>query len=104
MTRTDFEFLAQFENNYICALNHNYTRNIPSSDIDRMLQIYEKEKKVKYVLCKHCSSSILAFVKIIGKMYNEEKDRRNNVEINKKQNAKNTDSKPKEVKQGRKRK
>ena len=54
----------QFE----CAIKYNYTHSIPSDDLDRMLQIYEKERGKKYTLCKHCSVSVLQFLKIMAKL------------------------------------
>lgn len=74
MTQTDIKYLAEYENNFRTAINHNYTRNIPVKEIDKMLQIYERITRKKYVLCKHCSTSILNFIKVVGRMYFEAKE------------------------------
>lgn len=74
MTKEEFEFLTRFEKNYNTALNSNYTTAIWSNDLNTMLSIYKKYKG-NYTLCTHCTSSILAFVKKVGAMYFEEKNK-----------------------------
>lgn len=74
MTQEEFEFLSRFEKNYNTALNSNYTSAIWSADLNTMLAIYKKYKG-NYTLCMHCTSSILAFVKKVGLMYLDEKNK-----------------------------
>lgn len=66
MTKEDKEFLKRYKMQMECALKYNYTHSIPSNDLDRMLQIYEKERGKKYTLCKHCTVSVLQFLKIMA--------------------------------------
>lgn len=70
--KQDRETLQKYETNFRTALMHNYTRNIPSRELDALLNIYERSTSKKYVLCKHCSTSILNFIKVLGRMYNED--------------------------------
>lgn len=81
MTKEDLEFLAQFENNFKCALTANYTRNIPEIHLRRMKEIYDTEKNVNYHLCTHCTSSILRFIKDVGRLYNKIKEEENGREL-----------------------
>lgn len=69
MTKEDIEFLNRYKMQMECAVKYNYTHSIPSNDLDRMLQIYEKERGKKYNLCKHCTVSVLAFLKIMAEIY-----------------------------------
>ena len=66
----DLNYLRRFENNFYTAINANYTRMIPSRELDKMLEIYVNETNNKFPLCKHCTSSILSFLKSLGKIYN----------------------------------
>lgn len=76
ITKEEMDFLSRYENNFICALRADYTRAIPNVHLKRMVEIYEREKGInKYNICYHCSSSILRFVKAIGVLYNENKEK-----------------------------
>ena len=65
----DYNILKKYEQNFNTAIYHNYTRNIPIKELDILLGVYERNTNRKYNLCKHCTSSILAFIKVIGNMY-----------------------------------
>lgn len=69
MTQEDIKYLEAYEQHFKTAINSNYTRNVVSSALDRMLEIYQKETGTSYRLCKSCTSSILNFLKQIGKLY-----------------------------------
>lgn len=69
MTQEDIKYLEAYEQNFTTAINSNYSRNIVSSALDRMLEIYQKETGTSYRLCKSCTSSVLSFLKQIGKLY-----------------------------------
>lgn len=69
MTQEDIKYLEAYEQHFKTAINSNYTRNVVSSALDRMLEIYQKETGTPYRLCKSCTSSILNFLKQIGKLY-----------------------------------
>ena len=69
MTQEDIKYLEAYEQNFTTAINSNYSRNIVSSALDRMLEIYQRETGTSYRLCKSCTSSVLSFLKQIGKLY-----------------------------------
>lgn len=69
MTQEDIKYLEAYEQNFTTAINSNYSRNIVSSALDRMLEIYQRETGTSYRLCKSCTSSVLNFLKQIGKLY-----------------------------------
>lgn len=69
MNIEDIKWLKSFETNFRTAINSNYSRNILESQLRKMVDIYEKETGKKYTLCYHCSTSILYFLKDIGKIY-----------------------------------
>lgn len=69
MTQEEIVFLKEYEPNFTTAINSNYSRNIVKSKLLKMLDIYKRETGRDYNLCTHCSTSILAFLKLIGKVY-----------------------------------
>lgn len=73
INKTDMKWLSQFESNFNTAIKSNYTRNILESQLRKMVEIYQLETGKQYRLCVHCTSSVLAFLKLIGKMYLDQK-------------------------------
>lgn len=73
ISKEDMEWLSQFETNFRTAINSSYSRNITSSQANRMKEIYEVSTGRKYSLCVHCSSNVLSFLKVIGKLYLDQK-------------------------------
>lgn len=69
MTQEDLKYLKQFEPNFKTAIKSNYTRNIVKSNLENMLNIYQKETGTKYNLCYHCPTSVLKFIQTVGKFY-----------------------------------
>lgn len=69
MTIEDLEFLKKYESNFLTAINAGYSRNIPKNDLEKMVEIYSREKNIRYRLCYHCSSTVLSFIKELGSMY-----------------------------------
>ena len=69
MTQEDLNFLKEYESNFTTAIKSDYTRTIVKPKLEKMLGIYEKETGKRYNLCTHCSISVLAFLKVVGKMY-----------------------------------
>lgn len=88
MTKEDLQLLSEYETNFKTAINSNYTRNIVKSKIEKMLEIYKRETGENYILCTHCSSSVLTFLKKIGKLYFEkvQEGNENNLNINELEN------------------
>lgn len=89
MLKEDIEFLREYENNFNTAINNNYSRNIVKSKLLRMLDIYKRETGRDYNLCTHCSTSVLSFLKLIGRVYFDMVQKGNEpiLEINKLPNA-----------------
>lgn len=71
MTQEEIKFLQQYESNFNTAIKSNYSRNIVKRDLLKMYDIYKKETGRDYNLCTHCNTSIIAFLKLIGKVYFE---------------------------------
>lgn len=69
MTIEEVDFLKQFETNFNTAIKSDYTRNIVKKDLLKMLDIYKRETGRDYNLCTHCNTSILSFLKLLGKVY-----------------------------------
>ena len=84
MTQEELKFLSEYESNFKTAINSNYTRNVMKSALTKMVDIYQRETGKSYNLCPHCPTSVLAFLKVVGKMYFEIVQRGNepNVIIN----------------------
>lgn len=74
MTEKQFEYLKRFESNFITSINHNYSTNVQSSDLDKMIKIYEEVTGSKVYMCKYCTSDVLNFLKRIGKLYFDKKE------------------------------
>lgn len=82
MTKEDLKYLSQFETNFNTAIKSNYSRNVLESQLRKMVEIYEKVTGNKYPLCYHCSSSVLGFLKDMGKIYLDHKGKEPEVNIN----------------------
>ena len=90
-TKRELEYLKEFENNFNTAINHQYTRNIASKQLDELISIYKRvTDNPNFKICKHCSSNILSFIKMLGKMYFEQIEIK---ETNKVKNGKTRKSK-----------
>lgn len=70
-TQEDIQYLSKFESNFNTAIKANYTRNIPKKDVEKMVEIYNRVNGKALKLCTYCSSSVLSFLKDIGKEYFE---------------------------------
>lgn len=93
MTKEDYEVVSKYSNHIYTATKHNYTRNIPSSELDILLDIYKRTTNQNYRLCKHCSTSIMNFIKELGKVYYRAKE---TYEITEKENTKKNGKRKKE--------
>ena len=81
MTKEDLEYLKQFENNFNTAINSDYTRNIVKSDLLKINEIYKRETGKTFNLCTHCKSSILSFLRIVGRVYFDIVQKGNELEL-----------------------
>lgn len=73
ISKEDMEWLSKFETNFKTAIDLNYSRNILESHIRKMMEIYESATGKQYRLCVHCTSNVLNFLKVIGKLYLDQK-------------------------------
>lgn len=87
MTVEEIEFLKQYEHNFKTAIESNYSRNVVPSALKKMLDIYQRETGKKYSLCTHCPTSILGFLKVMGKVYRDQKGNEPILNINDLQNT-----------------
>lgn len=79
-SKKDREYIGQYEENLHTAYYADWSRNIPQSKLEKLLEIYKKIAP-DYRMCMHCSSSVLRFLKeLAGKYYadiNEIKNKKN---------------------------
>lgn len=68
MSREEYEYLKGFERNFRTAIEGNYSRNIVESSLKKMLEIYNRTYP-KYTVCLRCGSSVVGFLKDVGKLY-----------------------------------
>lgn len=80
-TEDELKYLREFETNFTSAIKANYTRNIPRKDIEKMVDIYNRVNDSNIRICSYCSSSILSFLKDIGKIYYDEVQKGNEPEL-----------------------
>ena len=99
MTQEQLNILSKYESNFKTALEHNYTKNIPSRELDVLQKIYEEHINNTYHFCKHCATSILNFMKRLGKAYENEI-----IKIEKQEEENENTRQSQQIKQGRKRK
>ena len=76
MTDEQFAALSAYEHNFETALKVNYTRYPGVSAIDTMFRIYRELTGSRIYLNRSCSVCVLNLVKNVGKLYNAEKERR----------------------------
>ena len=76
MTDEQFNILAQYEHNYETALKANYSRYPGREGVDQMFNTYRDITGSRNNINRSCSVCILNLVKKVGKLYFEEKTRR----------------------------
>jgi hypothetical protein len=79
MTEEQYEFLKQFENNFITSINFDYSINIQQKNLLKIKEIYEQIIGSKYIMCTHCTTDVLNLLKKIGKKYFEYKNKEQEV-------------------------
>jgi len=80
MTDEQFNALAPFEHNYETALKANYSRYPGRAAIDTMFAIFREITGSRININRSCSTCVLNLVKSVGKLYFEEKERRQKAE------------------------
>lgn len=71
LTQEDIKILSKYENNFRTAINANYTRNIPTKELEVLAEIYNRVSGNTSKICLNCSTQVLALVTKLGKLYNE---------------------------------
>lgn len=79
LTDNELNILNKYEDRMRTAVYSDYARNCVSSDLDRLLEIYNKVKGINSRLNKSCSSCQLTFLKQIGRWWFEYKENLNKV-------------------------
>lgn len=72
LTKEEINILSKYESNFRTAINANYTRNIPTKELEQLAEIYKRVTGSNNKICLHCSTQILALVTKLGKLYNEQ--------------------------------
>lgn len=81
LSKKELEILDKYESNFKTALRSNYTRNIPSAELDILINIYKRvtPNSESFKVCKYCSSAVLSFIQCLGKIYYKNKSRQKKI-------------------------
>ena len=68
LSKKEIEILDAYESNFITAIRSKYTRNIPSRELDILVNIYKRvtPNSDNFNLCKTCSTAVLSFIQKLG--------------------------------------
>lgn len=94
MTDEQFNTLAQFEPNFKTALECNYSRYPGQAGVDTLFRIWRELTNTRVNINRSCGSCILNLVKNVGKLWYQEKARREEEE-RKKEEALKAEPEPK---------
>lgn len=77
LSKKEIEILDAYESNFITAIRSKYTRNIPSRELDILVNIYKRvtPNSDNFNLCKNCSTAVLSFIQKLGEIYFKNKKR-----------------------------
>lgn len=75
MTKQEFKYLAQFEENFYTAIQSNFSRNISSSNLEKFSEIIEKETGKPTNTNYNCSVCALNLIKKMADIYYKEKNK-----------------------------
>lgn len=76
MTNDNFKFLEQYEKQLCCAYYSHFLVNAPTHAVAKMADIYKEETRQSNHLNIRCASCMLNLFSRLGKLYFEEKERR----------------------------
>lgn len=71
LTKEDLKILSNYESNFKTAINANYTRNIPTKELEILANIYKRVTNTTNKICLNCSTQVLALITKLGKLYYE---------------------------------
>lgn len=75
MTKQEFKYLTQFEENFYTALQSNFSRNISISNLEKFSEIIEKETGKPTNTNYNCSVCALNLIKKMADIYYKEKNK-----------------------------
>lgn len=75
MTKQEFKYLSQFEDNFYTAIQSNFSRNISRSNLERFSEIIEKETGKTTNTNYNCSVCALNLIKKMAEIYYAEKNK-----------------------------
>lgn len=75
MTKQEFKYLSQFEENFYTAIQSNFSRNISRSNLERFSEIIEKETGKTINTNYNCSVCALNLIKKMADIYYKEKNK-----------------------------
>lgn len=76
MTKQEFKYLSQFENNFYTATRSNFSRNISRTNLEKFSEIIEKETGKPTNTNYNCSVCALALIKKMADIYYKEKNKK----------------------------
>lgn len=74
LTESEINMLKKYEDRMRTAVYSDYSRNIISSDLESLRNIYNKTHNTDYRLNKTCSVCQLNFLRLLGKWYFDNKE------------------------------
>ena len=75
MTKQEFKYLAQFDENFYTAIQSNFSRNISRSNLEKFSEIIEKETGKTINTNYNCGICCLNLVKKMAAIYYKEKNK-----------------------------
>lgn len=75
MTKQEFKYLSQFDENFYTAIQSNFSRNISRSNLERFSEIIEKETGKTINTNYNCSVCALNLIKKMAELYYAEKNK-----------------------------
>ena len=76
MTKQEFKYLSQFEDNFYTATRSNFSRNISRSHLEKFSEIIEKETGKPTNTNYNCSVCALNLIKKMADIYYNEKNKK----------------------------
>lgn len=76
MTKQEFKYLSQFEDNFYTATRSNFSRNISRSHLEKFSEIIEKETGKPTNTNYNCSVCALNLIKKMAEIYYNEKNKK----------------------------
>lgn len=75
MTKQEFKYLSQFEDNFYTAIQSNFSRNISRSNLERFSEIIENETGKTINTNYNCGVCCLNLIKKMAELYYAEKNK-----------------------------